>query len=93
LAKNPADAEKLAESGEIEYAPCHEHSAVGPMAGIVSASMPVFVIKNEEFGNYSYATMTIGAGQSVALRSVQRGSDSASSLDGNRAVSIVESRD
>ncbi len=63
LAKNPADAEKLAESGEIEYAPCHEHSAVGPMAGIVSASMPVFVIKNEEFGNYSYATMNEGLGK------------------------------
>jgi hypothetical protein len=63
LAKNPADAEKLAESGEIEYAPCHEHAAVGPMAGIVSASMPVFVIKNEEFGNYSYATMNEGLGK------------------------------
>jgi hypothetical protein len=63
LAKNPADAEKLAGSGQIEYAPCHEHAAVGPMAGIVSASMPVFVIKNEEFGNYSYATMNEGLGK------------------------------
>ena len=46
MAKTAEEAEKLAASGQIEYAPCHEHSAVGPMAGIVSASMPVFIIKN-----------------------------------------------
>jgi len=33
LAKNPEEAEALASSGKIEYAPCHEHGAVGPMAG------------------------------------------------------------
>lgn len=63
LAKNPEEAERLAGSGKIEYSPCHEHAAVGPMAGIVSASMPVFKIKNEEFGNYSYATMNEGLGK------------------------------
>jgi hypothetical protein len=62
-AKTPAQAEKLAASGEIEYAPCHEHSAVGPMAGIVSASMPVFLIKNEENGNTAYCTMNEGLGK------------------------------
>jgi hypothetical protein len=54
LAKNPDEAEKLASSGKIEYAPCHEHSSVGPMAGIISPSMPVFIIKNENM-----ATMLI----------------------------------
>jgi hypothetical protein len=63
LAKNPDDAESLAASGEIEYAPCHEHQAVGPMAGIISASMPVFIIENEEFGNIAYATMNEGLGK------------------------------
>ncbi|MBU1909778.1 MAG: DUF1116 domain-containing protein, partial [Verrucomicrobia bacterium] len=62
-AKTPAEAEKLAASGEIEYAPCHEHSAVGPMAGIVSASMPVFLVKNEENGNTAYCTMNEGLGK------------------------------
>ncbi|HOG63893.1 MAG TPA: DUF1116 domain-containing protein, partial [Spirochaetota bacterium] len=37
MAKTPEEAEALAASGKIEYAPCHEHDAVGPMAGIVSA--------------------------------------------------------
>jgi hypothetical protein len=63
LANTPEQAEQLAASGKIEFSPCHEHSAVGPMAGIISASMPVFIIKNEEFGNYAYATMNEGLGK------------------------------
>jgi len=63
MAKTEAEAEKLASSGEIEYAPCHEHQSVGPMAGIVSASMPVWIVKNEEFGNYAYCTLNEGLGK------------------------------
>ncbi|OGS12183.1 MAG: hypothetical protein A2234_05360, partial [Elusimicrobia bacterium RIFOXYA2_FULL_58_8] len=63
LAKNPAEAEKLAVSGKIRYSPCHEHGAVGPMAGIISASMPVFIVKNEAAGNYAYATQNEGLGK------------------------------
>ncbi len=32
-AKTAEEAEKLAASGEIEYAPCHEHGCTGPMRG------------------------------------------------------------
>lgn len=63
LAKNPREAKELAASGEIRYAPCHEHSAVGPMAGIISASMPVFVLVNETAGNRAYCTMNEGLGK------------------------------
>ncbi len=63
MAKNPEEAEKLASGGEIKFAPCHEHSSVGPMAGIISPSMPVFIIKNEQFGNYAYCTMNEGLGK------------------------------
>ena len=63
MAKNIADAEKIASSGKIEFAPCHEHSSVGPMAGIISPSMPVFIIKNEAFGNYAYCTLNEGLGK------------------------------
>jgi len=62
-AETPEEAEALAASGVIKYEPCHEHGAVGPMAGIISASMPVFVIKNESFGNLSYATQNEGLGK------------------------------
>ena len=63
MASTPEEAEKLASSGEIEYAPCHEHAAVGPMAGIVSASMPVFIVKNEEYGNEAFCTLNEGLGK------------------------------
>ncbi|MCK5356825.1 MAG: DUF1116 domain-containing protein, partial [Elusimicrobiales bacterium] len=62
-AKNYKEAEKLAASGKIKYAPCHEYSAVGPMAGIISSSMPVFIIKNDKYGNKAYATMNEGLGK------------------------------
>jgi len=63
LANDPEEAEKLASSGKIEYSPCHEHAAVGPMAGIVSASMPVFILKNEEYGNSAFCTLNEGLGK------------------------------
>jgi len=62
-AATPQEAERLAASGTIEYAPCHEHDAVGPMAGIISPSMPVFIVKNEAYGNFAYATMNEGLGK------------------------------
>jgi len=63
IAKNNEEAEKIASSGEIEYAPCHEHCAVGPMAGIISSSMPVWIVKNEKYGNYAYCTLNEGLGK------------------------------
>jgi hypothetical protein len=63
LAKTPEEAAALAACGDIEFAPCHEHGAVGPMAGVISASMPVFVLKNEEHGNLGYCTMNEGLGK------------------------------
>lgn len=63
IAEDEADAEKIAASGGIEFSPCHHHHAVGPMAGIVSPSMPVFIIENKAFGNLAYATQNEGLGK------------------------------
>ena len=63
LAQTPEQAQTLAASGKIHYAPCHEHGTVGPMAGIVSAGMPVFIVKNEQYHNTAYATMNEGLGK------------------------------
>lgn len=62
-AENAAEAEALAASGEIVYSPCHEHATVGPMAGVVSPSMPVFILENEVYGRKSYCTMNEGLGK------------------------------
>jgi hypothetical protein len=51
LAQSWDEAVKLIERGEIEFSPNHDHDAVGPMAGVISQSMPVLVVKNETFGN------------------------------------------
>jgi hypothetical protein len=63
LAKDDAEAQMLAASGEIEFSPCHHHHAVGPMAGIVSPSMPVFILENRAFGNRAYCTQNEGLGK------------------------------
>jgi len=62
-AKTAEEAAQLAASGQIEYAPCHEHNTVGPMAGVTSPSMPVFVLKNDAYGNFAYCTMNEGLGK------------------------------
>ena len=62
-APDAESAEKLAASGQIRYTPCHEHSTVGPMAGIVSPSMPVFIIRNDAGSNLAFTTMNEGLGK------------------------------
>jgi Protein of unknown function (DUF1116) len=63
LAGTPDAAERIAASGEIEFAPCHHYAAVGPMAGIISPSMPVFAVRNETSGHIAYATQNEGLGR------------------------------
>jgi hypothetical protein len=63
LAADEGEAQKLAASGEIEFSPCHHHHAVGPMAGVVSPSMPVFILENRTFGNRAYCTQNEGLGK------------------------------
>lgn len=50
-AKTPKEAEELLASGEVRFEPNHGHGAVGPMAGTISPSLPVFVVENRAFGN------------------------------------------
>lgn len=63
LADDDREAKELAASGAITFAPCHEHDTVGPMAGIVSASMPVQVLENKTHGNFTYCTINEGLGK------------------------------
>ena len=63
LARDEQEAAALAASGDLAFEPCHHHNTVGPMAGIVSPSMPVFIIENETFGVRAYATQNEGLGK------------------------------
>jgi len=63
LAKTPEEAAKVAASGEITFEPCHHHQAVGPMAGVVTANMPVWILENRAFGNKAFCTLNEGLGK------------------------------
>ena len=39
------------------------HDAVGPMAGVVTYSMPVWILENKAFGNRAYCTINEGLGK------------------------------
>ena len=50
-AKDAQEASHLYEAGAIRLEPNHHHQAVGPMAGTITKSLPVFVVENRAFGN------------------------------------------
>jgi len=62
-ARTEAEAAALAASGRIRFEPCHHHAAVGPMAGIISPSMPLCVIENRAGGTRAYTTFNEGYGK------------------------------
>jgi hypothetical protein len=62
-AKDEAEAQALVESGEIELEPCHHHQAVGPMAGVTSPSMSVYMLENKTHGNRSFSNLNEGYGK------------------------------
>jgi hypothetical protein len=63
MADTPEQAAAIGEAGELELSPCHEHGTVGPMAGVVSPSMPMFVVENRAFDNRAYCTFNEGLGK------------------------------
>ena len=62
-AQTEEEARKILGSGEVTFIPCHHVNAVGPMGGITSANMPVFVVENLTDGNEAYCTMNEGIGK------------------------------
>lgn len=62
-AANDDAAADLILRGDVRLAPCHHWRAVGPMTGIVTASMPVFAVENRAHGNRAHATINEGLGK------------------------------
>jgi hypothetical protein len=63
LAEAPEEAVLLAERGGISLEPCHHRGAVGPMAGVVSPSMPMFVLADASHGGTAFCTLNEGLGK------------------------------
>ena len=63
LVADETEAITMVERGEVEFDSCHHHGVVGPMAGVVSASMKVYVVENAEHGNRSFSNLNEGYGK------------------------------
>ncbi len=62
-ARNMEEAQKLVESGAVKLEPCHHHQAVGPMAGVTSPSMWVYIVENKTHGNRAFSNVNEGYGK------------------------------
>ncbi len=62
-ADDEESARTMLDAGEVTFDPAHHHNAVGPMTGIVSPSMPVWVVENKTYGNTAYTTLNEGLGK------------------------------
>ncbi len=62
-AESEKKAVKLAEEGEVRLDCDHHHNAAGPMAGVISPSMPVYELEDKKFGNRTYSNMNEGIGK------------------------------
>jgi len=60
LASDPDDADAKLADGRITLAATHDHGCVGSVAGIYTASMPVFVVQNADRGNRAYCNFYEG---------------------------------
>ncbi|MFQ5614980.1 MAG: DUF1116 domain-containing protein [Anaerolineales bacterium] len=63
LAKTKEEAVGMVKAGEIAFDPCHHHNTVGPMAGVTSASMKVYILENVTHGNKAYSNLNEGYGK------------------------------
>ncbi|HTU00614.1 MAG TPA: DUF1116 domain-containing protein [Candidatus Sulfotelmatobacter sp.] len=62
-APDDATARELVETETVTLGPCHHRGAVGPMTGIITPSMPVFVVENRPQGNRAHVTVNEGLGK------------------------------
>ena len=61
-AESHAEAEAQLNAGAIALEPCHHHGAVGPMAGVISPSMPLWQVTDAATGETRAAGLNEGLG-------------------------------
>lgn len=60
LAEGEEEAGELIQAGQIRVATCQEHGCIGSLAGIYTASMPVFVVENARDGTRAFCNLFEG---------------------------------
>ena len=53
----------MTERDEIGLDCTHNHNAVGPMAGVISPSMPLYELMDEKHSTRTYSNMNEGIGK------------------------------
>jgi Protein of unknown function (DUF1116) len=64
-ARDRDQAEALLAQGEVRIEPGNDHAHVGPMTGVCSPSMPVWVVEDEGSGARAYSTLNEGPGRTL----------------------------
>ncbi|MBN2493287.1 MAG: DUF1116 domain-containing protein, partial [Deltaproteobacteria bacterium] len=63
-ASTPEQAADMAAASAVRFEPCHHHRAVGPMAGLVTPGMPVWILEDRgPAGGRSFCTLNEGLGK------------------------------
>jgi hypothetical protein len=60
LASTREEAIAALDAGQVRVGSCHDYGAVGSLAGIYTASMPVFVVENRTHGNRAFCNFYEG---------------------------------
>lgn len=67
MAKSVEEAETILKSGQIEFAPCHHYDSTGPMAGVMSPSMMVYIVENTTTGYKAFSGLNEGRGKVLRM--------------------------
>jgi hypothetical protein len=62
-AEKEEDASRALERGDVMLEPTHHYNCVGPMAGVISPSMYLFVVKDRNGSVVAYSNMNEGIGK------------------------------
>lgn len=57
LAANEEEVDAKMKRGDILLSPCQDHNCIGSLTGIYYPSMPVFVVRNESYGNTAFCSI------------------------------------
>ena len=85
VAGTPAEALALVEDGQIPLATNHDAGGVGPMAGVVNPSMPVWVARDEATGKVAWCPLNEGSGAVLRYGADGAGGARAAEVDARRA--------
>lgn len=66
-AKDSEQAQQILKADKIEFSPCHEHMCVGPMAGVISPSMLVYVVENQTHNIKCFSNLNEGRGKVLRM--------------------------